>query len=410
MASFSSRTDWAFLALLALIVCAPFERAEPLFRLPGQVLTNVETVVVLALLAWLVNCLISRRWPLFQTSVTVPAMLLIGLLLLSTVLVAEDKGASLRFTGRFALGFTIFLMTINVVKSRRQVMWGIRTMVLSGLIVAFLAILEYFSLSPVTAWLRDFRGVTTWIGSFARPSSTLQYPTITSMYLEIVFGWGMCILLYTGRRRGWTTQFMRVALLTVVGTGVLVTLTRAGFLTLFFILALVVGGSWWRGGLALCFKGILLTLTLGTAAALVAGTGPVGGRFVSPIEQDWYSVDYEVPEALELAPGDLVEVEVSLVNSGSITWSFRDAYPIRLSYHWLDAVTEEVAVFEGLRTDLVAPVGPGEEGCHGGAGSGARPAGRVPSCLGYAARGTLLVQHAGCPHELYPGLRTGKGD
>ncbi len=137
MASFSSRTDWAFLALLALIVCAPFERAEPLFRLPGQVLTNVETVVVLALLAWLVNCLISRRWPLFQTSVTVPALLLIGLLLVSTVLVSQDRGASLRFTGRFALGFTIFLMTINVVKSRRQVMWGIRTMVLSGLIVAF---------------------------------------------------------------------------------------------------------------------------------------------------------------------------------------------------------------------------------------------------------------------------------
>ena len=35
MASFSSRTDWAFLALLAVIVCAPFQRVDPLLVLPG---------------------------------------------------------------------------------------------------------------------------------------------------------------------------------------------------------------------------------------------------------------------------------------------------------------------------------------------------------------------------------------
>ena len=358
--SFVSRIDWTFVGLLLIILSAPFEQSEPLFELSGQVLTNVEAFVALALVVWILTCLISRRWPAWQTPLTVPALVLIGFLLLSTALISADRGVSVRFSGRFVLGFTVFLLTMNSAHSWRRVLWAVRAMALSGLIVAMLAILEYFSVASIPSWLRGFRGVTAWIGGFVRPSSTLQYPTIASMYLEIVFGWGMCMLLCTGRRRGWTTQFMRVALLTVVGTGVLVTLTRAGFLTLFFVLALVVAGSWWRGGLALSFRVILLTLTLGIAAALVAGTGPVGGRFVSPTEQNWYSVDYVVPEALELAPGDLVEVEVSLVNSGSVTWGFRDAYPIRLSYHWLDAVTEEVVVFEGLRTDLVAPVGPGE--------------------------------------------------
>ena len=360
MISFVSRIDWTFVGLLLIILSAPFEQSEPLFELSGQVLTNVEAFVALALVVWILTCLISRRWPAWQTPLTVPALVLIGFLLLSTALISADRGVSVRFSGRFVLGFTVFLLTMNSAHSWRRVLWAVRAMALSGLIVAMLAILEYFSVASIPSWLREFRGVTAWIGGFVRPSSTLQYPTIASMYLEIVFGWGMCMLLCTGRRRGWTTQFMRVALLTVVGTGVLVTLTRAGFLTLFFVLALVVAGSWWRGGLALSFRVILLTLTLGIAAALVAGTGPVGGRFVSPTEQNWYSVDYVVPEALELAPGDLVEVEVSLVNSGSVTWGFRDAYPIRLSYHWLDAVTEEVVVFEGLRTDLVAPVGPGE--------------------------------------------------
>lgn len=62
MASFSSRTDWAFLALLAVIVCAPFQRVDPLLVLPGQNLTNLEILAGIALGAWLLTHWIKGSW------------------------------------------------------------------------------------------------------------------------------------------------------------------------------------------------------------------------------------------------------------------------------------------------------------------------------------------------------------
>ena len=70
MFSFVSRIDWAFLGLLLIILSAPFERAQPLLELPGQALTTVEAVVVLALLAWITACLASRR----RATATHPAL------------------------------------------------------------------------------------------------------------------------------------------------------------------------------------------------------------------------------------------------------------------------------------------------------------------------------------------------
>jgi hypothetical protein len=54
------------------------------------------------------------------------------------------------------------------------------------------------------------------------------------------------------------------------------------------------------------------------------------------------------------------EATVNLVNDSCFSVSGRLPYPINLSYHWLNAGTGEVAVFDGDRTPLAPPLEPGE--------------------------------------------------
>ena len=180
------------------------------------------------------------------------------------------------------------------------------------------------------------------------------------MYLEMVFAWGMCLMLFSARHRKWTSRLTAIVLM-VVGTGVLVTLTRAGLFSLFLLLAVIVLGAWWREGLQESARtATLLALVLGLVAAVIGGTSPLGIRLGSQPEREWYGVEYAVPVSLDVTAGELLDVEVSLSNTGSITWSSQGSHPIRLSYHWLDAASKEVVIFEGLRTNFNAEVRPGE--------------------------------------------------
>ena len=91
MASFSSRTDWAFLALLAVIVCAPFQRVDPLLVLPGQNLTNLEILAGIALGAWLLTHWIKGSWSEICVPLPLSGGMLILFFLVSAALVAPHQ-------------------------------------------------------------------------------------------------------------------------------------------------------------------------------------------------------------------------------------------------------------------------------------------------------------------------------
>jgi hypothetical protein len=151
--------------------------------------------------------------------------------------------------------------------------------------------------------------------------------------------------------------------LAAIGAGVVATFTRAGLITM--ALSLIVYGAllfakhprWGREHTrlaALATVLVALVLLSRSPQMLVA-------RASTDISQDWYGASYQVPDTLTLRPDSFNDIPVTLANSGLLTWQSTTAPPFALSYHWLDAATEEVVIYDGLRTPFSQPVAPGED-------------------------------------------------
>jgi hypothetical protein len=84
-------------------------------------------------------------------------------------------------------------------------------------------------------------------------------------------------------------------------------------------------------------------------------------RISTDVSEDWYGAAYEVPATLTLRPGSFTDVPVTLSNRGWLTWQSTQMPVFALSYHWLSIDTEDVVIYDGLRTAFATPVEPGEE-------------------------------------------------
>src|SRR4029450_4540914 len=85
---------------------------------------------------------------------------------------------------------------------RVRVVFGAATA--AGALVGVLAMLEYAGVQAVLRALRLFRPGTTLVGAQVRATGPFLYPTIASMYLEILFAFASGLLLATldaGRRK-----------------------------------------------------------------------------------------------------------------------------------------------------------------------------------------------------------------
>jgi hypothetical protein len=65
--------------------------------------------------------------------------------------------------------------------------------------------------------------------------------------------------------------------------------------------------------------------------------------------------------AVERAPGEirrsrLFWIDVTLRNDTGMPICSASPFPVRLSYHWRDAATNEVIIYDGLRTELLPPL------------------------------------------------------
>ena len=171
--------------VLLLALLAPFEATAPLLRLPWQSLSNLEAVLLVACGSWAVARLASsavpRRipliaaWTAFIVARTVAA------------LASTPRANALHMTGRFAAAAAVYVLTVEGVTTPARLRMALTVTVATGLGVAVLALLEWAQVRPVLQVLRWFRPATTSVGGLVRVGGPLQYPTIASMYLEIVF-------------------------------------------------------------------------------------------------------------------------------------------------------------------------------------------------------------------------------
>jgi hypothetical protein len=112
-------------------------------------------------------------------------------------------------------------------------------------------------------------------------------------------------------------------------------------------------------GPALALWGALLVL-----AALASGSA-LSARFRFWRDADWYRSSIEpsggaggrLPAVL--APSTATTEALDVANLGTFRWRRTPPNPVRLSYHWLDARSGGLVLFEGARTELPVDVDPG---------------------------------------------------
>ena len=352
-----------YAATIAIFLSAPFERLQPALSFPGQELTNLEAVVLGALSAWIAWAILVRQPIQLKTGLNTPVLWLVAVMLVSALMSPEHTTESLRFIGRFLVGFFVFLLVANAVNSRLRFNGVLIAVALVGTCVSVLGLLEYQQVEWVEEWLRPYRPSSSWAAGKLRITSTLPYPTVTSMYLEVTFGLTCALLLQAVRDRSWGLSFLILIALVSIGSCTIFTLTRSGLLSLGAVL-LGSGLLWWRArGVSRCLWALVgLGLILGCVFGLrlLTDEGSFWLRLTTQTSQDWYQVDYQVPESLELVTGELQQIEVAISNTGLAAWDPKEAAPTTLAYHWLDPESKEVFDFEGLRTSLSRPVKPGQ--------------------------------------------------
>jgi hypothetical protein len=341
------------LSVIGLAAIAPFEIR--LFTLGPLTLTTVEVAALVAVGVSFAAILYARDRFVWQTPITIPAAACLGVLLVSAVVSSVDRGNALRFTARMMMAAAIFLVVVNAVGTRGRARIIVRVLLAVAAVVSAIAVLEAAQVRPVLSALTVFRPGFHVVGGQLRATSTMLYPTIASMYFEVVFALGLWLLLEPQRGRA-----MVFAALTIIAAGITATFTRAGLISMATAIVLVA---------ALRFaktrrvdRDLLPLAVLGAVVfALVMlsrSPGVLMTRLQTKGSQDWYGATYSAPASLELRTGGDYQVPVTLENTGHVIWDSSDDPMFAMSYHWLRADDEAVVQFEGWRTPFPAPVEP----------------------------------------------------
>ena len=346
--------SWALPASVMLVAAiAPFERALPGSAF-GFTLTTVELTIAIALAigatAW-VREPAAFDW---RTPISWPLAAIVTSAIVATVAAPEFQGNAARVAARLGVAVLLFILVANVARSDRAAKQIAAALLASASIVGVIAVLELAQVPWVLSALKAFRPGFHVVGGQLRATSTLFYPTITSMFLEAAFALGLLWL---------SSSRLAFAGLVLTGAGVVATFTRSGLITITLSLALYGAilyvrrrqwGSEHRRLAVLAVVLIGLVLMSRSPQMLMARMSVEGS-------QDWYGAVYDVPRQLTLRPDSFNDVEVTLSNEGRLTWQSTAEPPFSLSYHFLQADSEDVVIFDGLRTPFAQPVEPGEE-------------------------------------------------
>jgi O-Antigen ligase len=346
--------SWALPASVLLVAAvSPFERAVP-GSIFGFTLTTVEATIVAALaigaVAWL-KAPASFEW---RTPISIPLAVIVLCAFVAALAAPEFQGNALRVAARLAVAAALFILVANLASSERVARQIVAALLGAAAIVGVIAVLELAQVPWVLNALKAFRPGFHVVGGQLRATSTLFYPTITSMFLEVAFALGL-MWIASGR--------LAFVALVLTGAGVIATFTRSGLITITISLVLY-GGILFiqrrQPGVEHRRLGLLAAILV---ALVLMSRSPqmLLARMSVEGSQDWYGASYEVPKQLTLRPDSFNDVDITLANQGRIAWQSSAAPPFSLSYHFLDAATEDVVIFDGLRTPFVRAIEPGDE-------------------------------------------------
>lgn len=356
-----TRSRLALSGILAIVLVAPFEWV--LFAVPGGLMvTTVEATLLGAL------CVVGAAWWMSRAALTLPAPVVVPggifvlILFIAALAAPAEQGNALRFVARMGMAALVFLATVNSIDSVRRVRVVVRAFVGVATIVALVAVLEEAQLPAVMNGLTVFRPGFHVVGGQLRATSTLFYPTIASMYLEIAFALGLWLMLEPRSRRPGLERALAFIALATIGAGITATFTRAGLVGMLAALALVSGLRLARMPRTDAGVGSIGALTAVLVVIVFLSRSPelLATRLSTEGSQAWYGARYQVPATLRLETGRMHEIPVTIANTGRLTWDSDREPAFAMSYHWLRGGAEAVIQFDGQRTPFPSPVLPGK--------------------------------------------------
>jgi hypothetical protein len=306
------------------------------------------------------------------------AVLVWTLVLFASALCAPAlRGTAFKFALRSLSGILLYAAAVDLLRGPAAIT-RVAQALAAGAISAALLMLAEGRLARVTAALRPFHGQTFEVFGLVRGSGPFQYPNIAAMYLEavlpLVFVLGLSSIVarsprpHAGASHGpiagtaWPLLAL-LALLALLG-GILTTASRAGLATAvvcLVALAICLGRARVTRRSAWAALGALAVL--GLASQLASSALTLRLHFWK--DADWYRASL-VPVAgpagempARLPPAGEVSVTFEARNLGALTWRRLPPTPVALSYHWVDADSGEIAVFDGVRSELPSDVPPG---------------------------------------------------
>ena len=344
---------WLPASVVLVAAVSPFERALP-GSIFGFTLTTVELTILIAVAigatAW-VREPAAFAW---RTPITTPLAVLAIAAFVAAVAAPEFQGNAIRVAARLAIAVSLFILVANVASGDRAAKQISAALLASASIVGIIAIMELAQIPWVLNALKAFRPGFHVVGGQLRATSTLFYPTITSMFLEVAFALGL-VWIASGR--------VAFAGLVLAGAGVIATFTRSGLITIAMSIAIYGAILFVRRKLWAVEHSRLAALAAVLTVLVLMSRSPqmLLARMSVEGSQDWYGATYDVPRQLTLRPDSFNDIAVTLTNEGRLTWQSTANPPFSLSYHFLEANSEDVLIFDGLRTAFTQPVEPGDE-------------------------------------------------
>lgn len=338
----------------------PFEAIQPVVATGWLSLTDDKLALLVVLGAWL-----TQGWRALPTAAErrglLPSLVFLLVVLISARLAPPEYAAeALRYFSRLLMCAFGLLVAMRVARQdQRQARGLVWALVVGGGVSALLGLGEALRWQPLAPVLSQFKVAPTRVGGDLRVSASFQYATIAAMYFEMVAPLAIVLAASAGRR---STRLIASGFAAACTAVVVLSLTRAGMLTLMLVYAvLLVGGltrQTWRK---------LLFPTLASATVLVAGMAlllahdPVFDlRLSTESDADWYAAVYSAPPSLSLQPRQTASVALDIRNQGLMTWTTSGAHPFALGYRWLTADGTGVLDVSPVEVALTHDVGPGE--------------------------------------------------
>ena len=347
-------------AAAAIVVVAPFER--PLFTVGGGLtVTTSEAATSIALVVAALY-VAARRQIVRPAPLMLSGSAFVAAMVVAALIAPMEQGNALRFAARMIVAAVVCVLFVNVGTTTQRARAIVRVALGIAALVGTIAVLEQAEVPAVLAGLTAFRPGFHVVGGQMRATSTLIYPTIASMYLEVVFALGLWLLLEPVSRQPRLERSLVFAALVAIGAGISATFTRAGLIGMFVSMILVAGFRMLRMPSAQWNLRPLATLGVVLAAVVVVmhSVNLLAVRVGTEGSQAWYGALYQVPATLQLETGAAQSIPIVVTNTGRLTWDSAGRPPFAMSYHWLRADSDAVIQFDGDRTPFARPVRPGD--------------------------------------------------